>query len=122
MPESGLVLFAHGSRDARWAEPFELLAAKLRQDAPELAIGLAFLELMPPDLETAVADLASRGCVRISVVPAFLGQGAHVRRDLPALIATIGARHPALKLTVAPSLGEDPGVLAAIAAYCVRVA
>ena len=122
MPASGLILFAHGARDARWAEPFERLAAKLRQDAPELAIELAFLELMPPDLETAVAALASRGCVRLSVVPVFLGQGGHVRRDLPALISAIGARHPALTIRVAPSVGEDPGVLAAIADYCVRVA
>lgn len=30
MNKHGIVLFGHGARDARWAGPFERLAAKLR--------------------------------------------------------------------------------------------
>lgn len=30
MHSHGIVLFGHGARDPRWAEPFERLAARLR--------------------------------------------------------------------------------------------
>ena len=29
----GLILFAHGARDPRWAEPFEAVAARVRERA-----------------------------------------------------------------------------------------
>ena len=52
---NGLILFAHGARDPRWAEPFEAIAAAVRARAPSVDVRLAFLELMAPDLPT-VAD------------------------------------------------------------------
>ncbi|MGE8472690.1 MAG: CbiX/SirB N-terminal domain-containing protein, partial [Paraburkholderia hospita] len=57
MGAHGIVLFAHGARDARWAEPFERLSARLRELRGPSAgpVSLAFLELMTPDLPGAVA-------------------------------------------------------------------
>src|SRR5881398_3498327 len=55
---NAVVLFAHGARDERWAEPFHRVLAAVRAAAPELAVELAFLELMTPDLESAVQRLA----------------------------------------------------------------
>ena len=121
MPANGLILFAHGARDPRWAEPFESLAGRLRKAVPDQAVELAYLELMQPDLDEAVVALLACGCTRIRVVPVFLGQGGHVRRDLPALVDAIRSRRPGLHLDVMPSIGEDPAVLDAIAAYCLRV-
>jgi len=112
----GLVLFAHGARDPRWREPFERLAAKVRGARPDLAVSLAFLELMEPDLGTAVDALAAQGCSRIRVVPVFLGQGGHVREDLPAVVERARARHPAIAITLREAVGEDDTVLARIAA------
>jgi sirohydrochlorin cobaltochelatase len=113
-----LVLFAHGARDARWREPFERLRALVQRERPQLALRLAFLELMAPSLADAVAELADAGCAEITVVPVFLGQGGHVRRDLPALLAQLQRQYPQLALGMAPAAGEDEAVLAAIARYC----
>jgi sirohydrochlorin cobaltochelatase len=121
MRKRGLVLFAHGARDPRWAEPFVRIAALLRKRAPDLAVEIAYLELMTPNLAHAVAMLVACGCDRVRVVPVFLGQGGHVRRDLPALAEAIRAQHPALDLAISASIGEDDDVLAAIAAYCLRM-
>ena len=117
----GIVLFAHGARDARWAEPFERLADKLRTLAgPDTPVSLAFLELMTPDLPSAVAAHAASGCTSITVVPVFFGQGGHVRRDLPRLIETCRAAHPGVDIRAAVAVGEDDAVLDALAAYCLR--
>nr|WP_175801169.1 CbiX/SirB N-terminal domain-containing protein [Burkholderia anthina] len=120
MSSQGIVLFGHGARDPRWAEPFERLAARLRsagESAPH--VSLAFLELMTPPLDAAVAAQVAAGCTRITVVPVFFGQGGHVRRDLPQLVEACRAAHPGVEIRCATAVGEDDGVLDAIARYCV---
>ena len=111
-------MFAHGARDPGWAEPFELLAAKVRNRAPGQSVRLAFLELMQPDLSHAAAELIGSGVTAIRILPIFLGQGGHLRRDLPALVEGLRARHPGIAIDCAPPAGEDEGVLEALAAYC----
>ncbi|MBB5408157.1 MULTISPECIES: sirohydrochlorin chelatase [Paraburkholderia] len=124
MAMHGLILFGHGARDARWREPFERLADKLRAaraatgEAP--AVTLAFLELMEPDLPTAVAQLVTQGCDAITVVPVFFGQGGHVRKDLPAIVDHCRAAHPGVEIRCAVAVGEDDSVLDALAQYCLR--
>lgn len=119
MSKHGIILFGHGARDPRWAEPFERLATKLRATRND-PVSLAFLELMTPDLPTAVAALALDGCDTVTVVPVFFGQGGHVRRDLPLVIDQCRSAHPYLTIHCATAVGEDDAVLDAVADYCVR--
>ena len=117
---AGLILFAHGARDARWAEPFERLRDRVTRAAPGVQVVLAFLELMAPDLDAAATALSDSGCRAITVVPVFLGQGGHVRQDLPQLVEIAASRHPECTFRLADAAGEDDAVLDAIAAYCLR--
>jgi sirohydrochlorin cobaltochelatase len=110
--KQGVVLFAHGSRDPEWSRPFESIAAQLSKSVP---VKVAYLELMRPSLDEAVAALAGAGARSIRVVPVFLGQGGHVKEDLPKLVAAAAARHPEVKLALERSIGEQPSVIAAIA-------
>ncbi len=114
-----MLLIAHGSRDPAWATPFTSVHARIA--AVGIAVELAFLERMTPDLATAAAALAARGCTRASVIPLFLGQGGHVREDLPRLVADAMRRTPALALELALPIGENPKLLDAIAAACIAL-
>jgi sirohydrochlorin cobaltochelatase len=114
---AGIVLFAHGSRDAGWAAPFERLAARVRAERPEALVAVAYLEQMAPTLEDAVAALVAQGAREIAVVPAFLAPGGHVRRDLPVIVEALRARHPAARFRVLPTIGEADAVAGAIAAW-----
>ena len=49
----------------------------------------------------------------------FLGQGGHVREDLPAIVDAVRARHPDLAIEQLPAVGEDDAVLDRIAAVCI---
>jgi sirohydrochlorin cobaltochelatase len=117
---SALILFGHGARDPRWAAPFRRLKQILQQQQPDVEVALAFLELMPPDLSTLVAQLTEHGCNDVTVVPVFFGQGGHVLRDLPILIENLQKTYPQLRVKVASAVGEDDEVLNAVAAYCVK--
>ncbi|MBB3258919.1 sirohydrochlorin cobaltochelatase [Paraburkholderia bannensis] len=118
----GMILFGHGARDARWKEPFTRLAGKLAASRASQGnvgpVDLAFLELMTPSLPEAVAAQLAQGVTAITVVPVFFGQGGHIRRDLPELIAQCQAEHPDIKIDCATAVGEDDGVLDAIVQYC----
>ncbi len=116
----GLVLFAHGARDPRWAAPFEAVAEALRAARPGLPVRLAYLEFMAPTLAEAGAELAAAGCTRVVVLPMFLGAGGHVRQDLPRQMDALCAAHPALAFELAGAIGEQPEVLAAMAAAALR--
>jgi sirohydrochlorin cobaltochelatase len=118
MVPRALVLFAHGARSASWAAPFERLRALVQARAPDADVSLAFLELMEPRLPDQVGALLARGIEDVTVVPVFLGQGGHVLRDLPAMLAALRTAHPQLRLRVAGAVGEDPAVLDAMATYC----
>jgi sirohydrochlorin cobaltochelatase len=113
----GLILFAHGARDPRWAEPFEVIAAAVRARAPDIDVRLAFLELMAPDLPAAAEAMVRDGITRIDILPLFLGTGGHLRRDLPPLVQSIGATHPTVSVTLHGAAGEAPDVIAALAAH-----
>src|SRR5664279_2455023 len=107
----GLILLAHGARDPRWREPFENLAARIRASRPDLEVRLAFLELMIPDVPGAGDELVASGCDAILVIPVFLGQGGHVRDDVPVLVDGLRKRHSAVAVTQSRAAGEDGGVL-----------
>ncbi|RJF98071.1 sirohydrochlorin chelatase [Noviherbaspirillum saxi] len=119
MSNHALVLFAHGARDPRWAEPFERLRQIVEEQKPGLVVSLAFLELMTPRLPELIAQLVQDGCTEVTVVPVFFGQGGHVLRDLPVMIDEIRHQYPLLQITVAPAVGESLDVLNAIGRYCV---
>ena len=87
----GLVLFAHGARDPEWARPFEAIRDRIRAQRPELPIELAFLEVMTPALDEAIASVAARGASCVTVFPLFMAQGGHLKQDLPRILDDIRA-------------------------------
>jgi sirohydrochlorin cobaltochelatase len=116
--EKALVLFAHGARAAAWAAPFQRLRDLTAARRPDCAVSLAFLELMTPSLPDEVGAQVALGARDITIVPIFLGQGGHLLRDLPQLLDHLRVAHPDVTFRTVPAVGEDPGVLAAMAAYC----
>ena len=112
----GLLLFAHGARDSRWALPFEDIAQRVRDRAPLVPVELSYLEFMAPGLVEAGHRLAAAGCERVDVVSLFLGAGGHVRQDIPSLLAELEHNHPAVHWELRPAIGEVNSVVEAMAA------
>ena len=120
MSQRAIVLFAHGARDPQWAAPFARLKSELEALCPGERIVLAFLELMKPALADCAAALYADGVRSVRVVPVFLGAGGHLKEDLPRIVAEIRAKFADLAITVEPPIGEQPGVISAIAISIAR--
>jgi sirohydrochlorin cobaltochelatase len=117
-PLKAIVLFAHGARDERWKEPFLKLQTMIQRNLPQQRVELSFLELMTPSLPDVIDQLVADGLEEVIVVPVFFGQGGHIRKDFPVILGECQTKHPQLKLSAKAAVGEDLGVLEAIAKYC----
>ncbi len=115
-----IILFAHGARDPQWALPFQVIRRQLQAARPDAQVELAFLELMEPSLEAAVAQSAAQGAKRIVLVPLFLAQGGHMKQDLPRLVGKISDQHPQLEFQVMSAIGDAPEILQAITDWVLR--
>lgn len=117
MSVESIVLFAHGARDPDWALPAQRVAAEVRRLRPEVKVTVAFLEFMEPNLVDAVDEAARAGAESVRVVPLFLAQGGHLKRDVPTLMEEARQKHPGCRIELVSAVGEDEGVVRAMAAY-----
>jgi sirohydrochlorin cobaltochelatase len=116
----GLILYVHGARDRRWAEPFERLRERIAAQAPQCIVTIAFLEHLTPDLASAAAQLAAQGAGAVRIVPMFFGRGGHLRDDFPRQLAAARMAAPAVTFMVTEAAGESEQVQDALAAFALR--
>jgi sirohydrochlorin cobaltochelatase len=114
-----IVLFAHGSRDPQWAQPFRSIQRLVRAKAPAAAVELAFLENMEPPLQEVIATLVAAGHVRIVVAPLFMAQGGHLRTDLPNMLGALRRDYPEVAINLLPAIGDVEPLLEAISEWLV---
>jgi sirohydrochlorin ferrochelatase len=93
------VLVAHGTRDPAGV-------ALARRLAERVGARLAFVDVLGPALREVLAEVPGP----VTVVPAFLAAGYHVRVDVPREVAASGRRD----VTVTEPLGPHAAVVAAV--------
>ena len=115
MEKTALILFAHGARDPEWANPMRRVRAAVMQQAPSLRVELAFLEFMSPNLGDCARALVQEGYTAIGIVPMFIAQGGHLKKDLPLIVEEMRCRYPQVAFEVAGPVGEAERVVQAMA-------
>jgi sirohydrochlorin cobaltochelatase len=109
-----LLVAGHGSQDAAGAVELLALADRVRALDPGLALACGFIELSPPPLSVACADLVAKGASEIVVVPVMLLAAGHVKDDVPALVARLRLQFPGVRFRYARELGIHPDLLAVV--------
>jgi sirohydrochlorin ferrochelatase len=102
----GLLLAAHGSRDADAQEATERIASLVRAELPGVDVAVGYLDHAVPTVQDALSLLV-RDNDSVTVVPLLFAPGRHVDVDLPAAVTRPG-------VTLTPPLGPDPLVAAAL--------
>lgn len=106
---TAIIVFAHGSAIPEANEGIARLAEEVSRKAGCPA-SCAFLELVQPDLATAVARATGAGAKRVIIIPCFLTVGVHVREDLPQLVQQQRALFPGMEIRVGQSLEGHAGI------------
>ncbi|MGH3797999.1 MAG: sirohydrochlorin chelatase [Pseudonocardiaceae bacterium] len=94
-----VVVAVHGTRDPTGAGVARDLVAALRARLSGRPVRLAFVDVLGPGVREVVAGAAGP----VTVIPAFLASGYHVRTDVPMQVAATGRRD----VTVTAALGPD---------------
>ena len=116
-----IILFAHGSSNPTWREPFDAIADQVRAQAQDAKVELAFLEIMSPNVHEVVRDCAEQGIHHIRIVPLFFGVGKHVAEDLQGLVEAIRTEFTQIEIEIAPAVGQSEMVREAMANYAVSL-
>jgi sirohydrochlorin cobaltochelatase len=119
---TAIILFAHGARDPEWANPLRRVQAAIRQRTGSVPVELAFLEFMVPTLPECVATLVAGGVSNILVLPMFIAQGGHLKRDVPEMLALLRSTHPEVRFSLAGAIGENEIVVQAMAEAALKSA
>ncbi|TXJ72682.1 sirohydrochlorin chelatase [Streptomyces lavendulae] len=106
-----LLIAGHGTRDDAGAEAFRAFVRELGLRRPDLPVAGGFIELSPPPLGDAVAELVERGVRRFAAVPLMLVSAGHAKGDIPAALAREKKRHPGISYTYGRPLGPHPALL-----------
>ena len=80
-----------------------------------LRVELAFFGFIEPTLPDCVASLFNEGFERIVIVPMFIAQGGHLKKDLPLIVEELRHRYPQVVFEVAGPVGEAERVVQAMA-------
>ncbi len=107
-----LLVVGHGSRSASGVAEYWKLADVVRSQAPDLEVGCGFIELAPPDLDTAIDELVAGGATSVVASPLILLGAGHLKNDGPAALHRGRHRHPGVRFSYARDLGIHPSVLA----------
>lgn len=119
--DKALILFAHGARDPEWAAPLRRVQQLLAERNPGLLVELAFLEFMSPTLDQCIEQLSRKSIGSIVILPMFIAQGGHLKRELPEMLAILRHRHPLIDIRLERAIGEDEAVLAAMADAAIKL-
>lgn len=119
---TALILFAHGARDPEWANPLCRVQAAIRQRAAGMAVELAFLEFMAPNLHDCAAALVANGATKIVVMPMFIAQGGHLKREVPDMLARLRSTWPEVRFSLGEAIGENEIVVQAMATAALEAA
>lgn len=101
-----VVVAAHGTRDPAGVVVAHQLVSALRARLPGRSVVLAFVDVLGPTVRDVVASVPGP----LTVVPAFLTSGYHVRTDIPREVAATGRRD----VTITAALGPHPLLVGAM--------
>ncbi|MFI6658439.1 sirohydrochlorin chelatase [Streptomyces sp. NPDC050523] len=113
-PPPALLIAGHGTRDDAGAEAFRSFVRQLGERHPQLPVAGGFIELSPPPLGEAVAELVERGVRRFAAVPLMLVSAGHAKGDIPAALSREKERHPGVSYTYGRPLGPHPKILSVL--------
>jgi sirohydrochlorin ferrochelatase len=112
-----ILAVAHGTSDAAGLASLDALLERVRFLRPGVETNIAFVSVASPTPAQALAALLAEGVTEVVVLPLLLGNGYHLRHDIPDAVR--GAKDlpggATLKVYTGPALGPDP-LLAAVLA------
>lgn len=106
--KKAVIILGHGSRHPDADETVRRVAAQVRNINSNEIVAHAFLQYGKPGPEEVIDQCVKQGAEIVVIVPFFLQSGAHVAKDVPALLEMSRSRYPTLTFTATNPAGSHP--------------
>jgi len=107
MTKKAVLIIAHGSKVKETNDITMAYMDALRAKSPETVFASCYLQLMAPDLKSAIDALYTDGIRHIKAFPFFLFNGNHIKEDIPMELDTIRSDYSDLTIDFLPNIGFD---------------
>lgn len=106
--KTGIILLSHGSRLPEAQITLRKIIDQVVATGDFEVVEGASLQFNQPDLPTTIIKVAEMGMERIIVVPLFLYQGMHMKKDIPGIINEHRLIYPDIDIVMTGNIGADP--------------
>jgi len=106
--KSAVIILGHGSRSAGADKAIQRIVVEVKKRGGHEIVEQAFLQHTLPALMETIEACARQDAGRIVIVPFFMQPGAHVTRDIPALIGQAKKKHPGIEILMTDFAGSHP--------------
>ena len=103
----GILIIGHGSREKSVERTLEAVVEMVQAKLPEKLFEIAYMALGQQTIPSGLTTLIEQGAGEITVVPYFLFNGIHLRKDIPEMIKAYQQAHPHVKIVMSRPLGAD---------------
>ncbi|KAB2954185.1 hypothetical protein F9B85_00325 [Heliorestis acidaminivorans] len=106
--KSGVILLSHGSRSKEANENAIIVGEMVKKKYNIEPLLVTFMELAEPSLEDGVRRLIEEEKVdHIKVVPLFLNNGIHLKRDVPRMLEELRTQYGHVTFNQGRPFGTD---------------
>lgn len=103
------LFISHGSREDAARLGFESLLETLGKSLLPNPVGGAYLTINKPSIAEAVEAAIQKGIEEFIVVPFFFFEGAHLKNDIPQILADLKLKNPRIDFHVMPAMSSIEG-------------
>ena len=105
-----VMIVGHGSRSLKSQEDFKKVIDIIEKKLDHTKVYGTNMELAEPLMEDTIDEIVKEnsGISEIIVVPFFLFEGMHIRKDIPEKLDEFREKYPDIKITFGRPLGADP--------------
>lgn len=103
----GILVLAHGSRIESTKNTINQVVDMVRGKVKEYPIVIAYMEFCEENIEHGIKELIGQGVDHIKVVPYFLFDGIHIKKDIPEEIREALKDYPNVIVEMGNTLGVD---------------
>ena len=104
---NGILIVAHGSRAKKTEDAMNTIVEMAMAKIGDTPCELAYMEFGEINIDKGLQLLVDKGVTKIKLVPYFLFEGMHIRKDIPEEVAEFLEKHPTVTVTMGNILGID---------------
>lgn len=104
--KTAVIILGHGSRNGGADEAVQRIVTEVRKSGGYEIVEHAFLQYVPPSPQEALENCIRQHAEKIVIVPLFMQPGAHVMKDIPALVERARKQHPNIEIMVTDFAGS----------------